>query len=466
MLHISSIKRFLLIAIFSVITTAWVLSSVFNYHSSKEEVEELFDAELAQMSRILQSMMINHIRSNSLAYSPSLDYLDKTVLSESFGHQEFNEVGHKYEKKLAFQVWDSTGKLFFENYSELPDEFGGLELGFANIQTQKRAWRTFTLKDNDYGFWVKVAQRDSIRTELTRKIALYSILPNLLVIPILFLLIAWIIKRGLNPLNQVSNALKGRSYQNLEEIQASDYPVELKYLVSELNDLFRRVLETADRERRFTADAAHELRTPLSISKVHLQNILQVSKSEQVKEFVGKALVGIDRLIHMVQQLLILSRLDAHQEQEELKEIGLNWLINDIVEEFKNQTTDSQKSIISQKKLIIHDSSAVVWRIRETQMRILLRNLLDNACRYANNETQIEVFISQNSISIRNACSFMSDDLLLQSMERFKRGASSQQGSGLGLSICQQIAKQNNYTLMMANRSDGIEGINVQLTKV
>ena len=151
MRHISSIKQFLLIAIFSVITTAWLISSLFNYHASQEEVEELFDAELAQMSRILQSMMITHIRSNRLAYSPNLDYLDKSEfndsLNESFGHQEFNEVGHKYEKKLAFQVWDSKGKLFFENHAELPDEFAKLELGFSDISTHKVDWRAFTLKD-------------------------------------------------------------------------------------------------------------------------------------------------------------------------------------------------------------------------------------------------------------------------------------------------------------------------------
>jgi two-component system sensor histidine kinase QseC len=453
MLHISSIKRFLLIAIFSVITTAWLISSMFNYHSSQEEVEELFDAELAQMSRILQSMMITHIRSNSLGYSPNLDYLDKSALNESFGHQEFNEVGHKYEKKLAFQVWDSTGKLFFENHSELPDDFAKLELGFSDISTHIVDWRTFTLKDNDYGFWVKVAQRYDIRTELTRKIALNAILPNLVVIPILFLMIAWIIKKGLLALNQISLALKGRSYQNLEEINASDYPIELKYLVGELNDLFNRVIEASDRERRFTADAAHELRTPLSISKVHLQNILQVSKSEQVKEFVAKSLVGINRLIHMVQQLLILSRLDADQEQEALRMLDLGLMLDEISNELKNQ------DFMKHKNIVISNRQNVQWSSRETQMRILLRNLLDNACRYAEDNTQISIVITDKDLIIRNVCAFMSEALLQQSLERFKRGSSSQQGSGLGLSICQQICAQNNYALSMFNRKDGEQGI-------
>ena len=277
--------------------------------------------------------------------------------------------------------------------------------------------------------------------------------------PILFLIIAWIIKKGLLPLNHISRALKGRSYQNLEEIHASDYPIELKYLVGELNDLFTRVIDASERERRFTADAAHELRTPLSISKVHLQNILQVSKSDQVKEFVGKALVGIERLIHMVQQLLILSRLDAHQEQEDLVEIDVSAMLLEIIDELKDQDFYKHKTIA------INDDNAFTWLGHETQMRILLRNLLDNACRYAEEKTQISIIITASSIKIRNVCSFMSNDLLVQSQERFKRGTSSQQGSGLGLSICQQICRQHYFSFTMINRHDGAEGIEVEVSK-
>lgn len=455
MFHISSIKRFLLFAVISVIVFAWLLSAVFNFHSSREQVEELFDAELAQMSRILQSVMINQIRSNSEAYSPSLEYLDKEVLSETFGHQEFSERGHKYEKKLAFQVWDAKGNLFFENTSSLPKEFESLKPGFEDIAASDIAWRTFTLKDPDYGFWVKTAQRTYVRTELTSDIAMNTIVPSLLLIPVLVLLIVILIRKGLSPLSHISRALKGRGYENLDRIQASDYPTELRYLVEELNDLFYRVSESAERERRFTADAAHELRTPLSISKVHLQNILQVSKSEQVKEFVTKALVGVDRLIHMVQQLLMLSRLDAQQENESLKEVDIAYLIKDLIEELKNQ------HILDHKSVSIKNEQHARWLSHEVQMRILLRNILDNAARYANDNTQIAVSLSAKSISVSNVCAFMSDELLKQCLERFKRGASSKQGSGLGLSICQQICVQNGYTFLMCNRKDGIEGIEV-----
>ena len=459
MFHISSIKRFLLVAVISLITVAWLLSAVFNFHASREQVEELFDAELAQMSRILQSVMNNHIRANSSTFSASLNYLDKDLLLETFGHQEFNELGHKYEKKLAFQVWDAKGKLFFENSSDLPKHFETLHAGYADVNDGKKAWRTFTLQDPDFGFWVKSAQREDVRTELTGQIALNTMLPNLLMIPVLIFLLAWLIRKGLAPLAQISQALKGRGYQNLDEINAQAYPVELRYLVGELNDLFARVSEASERERRFTADAAHELRTPLSISKVHLQNILQVSQSEQVKEFVRKALIGIERLIHMVQQLLILSRLDAQQEQEVPRNVALYPMAKEIVTELQAHQTKADKHIV------IRHQDDCLWLTRETQMRILLRNLLDNAFRYAHAHSQIELELSEDAIVVFNVCEPMSEQQLAWNLERFKRGNSTQQGSGLGLSICQQICKQNNYTMIMKNRSADVPGVEVRITK-
>ena len=191
---------------------------------------------------------------------------------------------------------------------------------------------------------------------------------------------------------------------------------------------------------------------------VHLQNILQVSKSEQVKEFVAKSLVGINRLIHMVQQLLILSRLDADQEQEALRMLDLGLMLDEISNELKNQ------DFMKRKNIVISNRQNVQWRSRETQMRILLRNLLDNACRYAEDNTQISIIITDKELIVRNVCAFMPDGLLQQSLERFKRGSSSQQGSGLGLSICKQVCVQNNYGLSMLNRKDGEQGIEMTIS--
>ena len=457
MLNITSIKRFLLIAIISLISLIWAVSSSIIYHESQEQVEELFDAELAQLSRLLQAIITTNIKLNTNSEPQPLTYLDKQILNEAFGPQEYNERGHKYEKKLAFQVWNTQGQLFFENHIQLPKSFDKLKAGFHTVTTDNMEWRSFTLKDEVYGLWIKVAQREDVRSELTNDIAWNTTWPSFAIVPFLVLILGWIIQKGLSPLRIISAELKGRDYNNLSVLNESDYPNELKHMVVELNSLFQRVNDSHQRERRFTADAAHELRTPLSISKVHLQNIQQISKNNQVINFVSKALVGIDRLIHMVQQLLILSRLDAQQEESKTI-LNLNTLCNEIILEI-NQNPDLPKHEIRLTAPLPLELIA-----NETSLRILLRNLLDNACRYANDNTVIEVSINKSKISILNQCPTLDDEQLALLFDRFKRGATgNQQGSGLGLSICQQICQLSGFKLSLNNRQDGVEGVSSEV---
>ena len=452
-MSIPSIKRFLLIAIISLISVMWTISTVLNFHESQEQVEEVFDAELAQMSRMLQAVITTNIKLSTNQAPQPLSYLDKGILDDAFGHQEYNERGHKYEKKLAFQVWSTKGKLFFENHIQLPKPFGLLKPGFQTVITNQLNWRTFTLKDEDYGFWIKVAQREDVRTELTNEIAWNTTWPSLVIVPFLILILGAVIQKGLAPLRQISVELKNRDYHNLSALNESDYPQELKHMVSELNSLFERVDDFYERERRFTADAAHELRTPLSISKVHLQNIQQVSKNQQVIDFVSKALVGIDRLIHMVQQLLILSRLDIHQHATDRTTLILNTLCEEVIQEV------AQNPTIPKHYVNFQESSPYEVQANETSLRILLRNLLDNAYRYADEGSEIEIVIEANRLMIKNQCKALNENELAQLFDRFKRGNTHQQGSGLGLSICQQICQQHGFKLRLSNRLDSIEGV-------
>jgi len=457
MLNISSIKKFLLIAIISLISLVWGISAALNFHESQEQVEELFDAELAQMGRILQTVIAASLKQDSQTVTPRLNYLDEQLLSKVFGHEEYDDFGHKYEKKLAFQMWNSQGELFFENHSSLPQEFSLVQRGYQTLLQNDLNWRSFTLQDEALGFWIRVAQREDVRTELTNEIAWNTTWPTLVIVPFLIIVLGWIIQRGLEPLRTISSELKGRSYQNLSQLNKADYPLELKRMVAELNNLFLRVSEASERERRFTADAAHELRTPLAIAKVHLQNVKQISDSAQITDFVDKALLGIERLIHMVKQLLILSRLDAGQDAEVSKDICVNDVCNELIHEVcQNLGFDA-----SCAKLQSHEECT--WHTNETLLRILIRNLLDNACRYASVNTLVECILSKEKMVIQNVCPRMSEDALAHILERFKRGKTNQQGSGLGLSICQQICKQNAYQLTIANRKGETVGIEVTI---
>jgi len=453
MLRITSIRKFLLIAIVILISLGWTISAIMIFHSSQEQIEELFDAELAQMSRILQALITSNRALHTNDLSNALEYLDKDVLAQEFTHKEYSVLGHKYEKKLAFLVWNRQGQLLIENHTQLPQSFEKLQPGFQIITSEMLAWRSFTLHDERFGLWIQVAQREDVRTELTNEIAWHSTLPSFLFLPVLMIVSGLIIRRGLSPLRIISNELKDRDYENLTSLVAASYPVELKQMVSELNSLFQRVSESYQRERRFTADAAHELRTPLSISKIHLQNIRQVSTSPKVIEFVDKALIGIERLIHMVQQLLILSRLDAGVEPDPEAPVDVVKLCHELIQETSD--TPLFSGIYIQSRL--PDRFEICTS--ETALRILLRNLLDNACRYANRDSQVEVILEGAELTIRNQCPLLEDEVLGKVFDRFARGHNSQQqGSGLGLSICQQICRQLKFTLSIQNREQTNQG--------
>ncbi len=451
--NFSSIKRFLLLAISGLIIVAWIVGAYSNFLESREQVEELFDAELAQMSRMIQSMIHERYQHAEPGFD-TLEYHDEALSSLAFDddEEEYNEWGHKYERKLAFRVWDKNGQLILENHAGLPTRFDTLKAGFSDTVGNHFDWRSFTLHDPQFEFWVHVAQREDVRTELTEEIALHSALPGLLLVPLVLVIIAWTVARGLAPLNKISRELKSRDYNNLSRLDSQAYPVELKHLVGELNSLFERVDESYERERRFTADAAHELRTPLSIAKVHLQNILQISQNEQVKDFVLKALSGNERLIHLVQQLLILSRLDAGIDASDIQPLNLSKLCESLCEEIESNneySTHIRPDLPSKAELFANESS----------LTILIRNLLDNACRYGSPDTPVEVILSEHSLTIRNHCEPLEASLLSSLTERFTRGKQQgASGSGLGLSICQRICEVYGYHLQLRNRDDGVRG--------
>lgn len=458
MLPTRSIRRFLLIGIASVIALGWSITAIINFSSSREQVEELFDAELAQMSRVLQAM----IGQEMSAHSTPLNYADQGVMEATFGNGESSALGHKYERKLAFQVWSDAGQLLLANHLPLPTDAKTLHEGYTDLKVEGHAWYSFTLHDKTQKLWFRVAQREDVRSELTGEIALAATLPGLILTPLLLLVSAWVIRRGLAPLHQISSELKNRDYQNLSEIDHERYPLELQQPVEELNQLFRRVTESHERERRFTADAAHELRTPLAISKVHLQNVEQLTEDPKVRHYIHSALTGINRLIHLVQQLLTLSRIDAGIDTAAAVDINVVAALREEVESLEVLPE------FSQHQFVIHAPERFVITSDESGLHMLLRNLLDNACRYsvenAESAKVVEISLRDRALVIRNQCPALSEDDLAHLFDRFKRGSTGKaQGSGLGLSICQQLAQRAGFTLVLRNRQDGVEGVEVLL---
>ena len=455
----TSIRRFLTISIVSLLVIGGFFTSASSYYESKEQVEELFDAELAQMGRVLQSIIGSQRKERILGnVHKALIYDDYEPQSELPEGSEYTKFGHKYEKKLAFQVWDEQGNLLIHTKSSSLTVFDELVLGYGYVEFDDFNWRTFTLHDEKQQLWIQVAQRSDVRNELIEELAIHSVISSLILIPFLILLMSWVIRRGLSPLDAISYQLKKRSLSRLDYLDGNHYPCELEQLVDSINELFERVQSSAERERQFTADAAHELRTPLSVTKIHLQNSLLIVTDSQVKGSIEKALKGFDRLIQLVEQLLVLSRLDFETVLSDRRSTDVARLCLEQLEENQDRIEEKQINIDS---IDIHNVTVLC---QESAMSILVRNVLDNAIAYTKEGGQIHIELNEKGLIVNDEGSGIPEASIESVFDRFYRVPGNRQtGSGLGLSICKRIALLNGFDLSLCNRTDGIQGLSVIL---
>ena len=267
---LNSLRWRLLAAIGAVVMTTWLLTGWFSYSKAQHEAEELMDGSLAQTARLL--LAITHDNEDDLGeLAPRL----ATVRG----------AADIYEPPLEFQIGRGNGTILARS----PDapEFPILGVaGYNDIIRHKEAWRVLNVVSTDGRYRVQVAQAIGLRDRAALEVATQTVRPLLLITPVLILLIYVSIKRALRPLEQLAREVATRTPDSLAPLTSDRVPTEARPLVLAINRLFRRVGRTLDNERRFTADAAHELRTPLAALKVQTQ-VARLSGDSPVQ--VGRA---------------------------------------------------------------------------------------------------------------------------------------------------------------------------------
>lgn len=290
--------------------------------------------------------------------------------------------------------------------------------------------------------------------QIAHHIAFRALLPSIIVLPF-FILITWFaISIGLKPIHQVKHAIKNRAADKLEPIDLSGIPDEIAPLVQALNDLFMRLQMAFENERRFTADAAHELRTPLAALMTQAQVAMRSTDDADRQNALSNVVIGVNRATHLVQQLLILARLDPAAHIHDRKLVQLTPLVQTVIKELYPMA--SQKKI----SLGLDIQSDVMTYGIETQLSVLVRNLLDNAIRYSPNNTEILVVINKTSafsfLQILDHGPGIPTEQQRLVLQRFYRiPGSGEVGSGLGLSIVHRIAEVHGAIVILKNRDNG-----------
>lgn len=426
----SSIRRQLLVGLLLAIATGGMVAAAWTYLAARGEANALFDYHLEQIAWSLR----DHSFQRELIPPPSAGEL---------------------ENDFVVQIWDRSG---VEIYLSRPHEQvpGLAPLGFTNQRTRDAAWRVFGVRVR--GRVIQVAQPQRVRDRLAAGLALRAAAPSGLVIPLLAALIWIVVGRGLAPLDAIARAVRARHSTSLDPLSTQGVPTELSPLVGELNSLLARLGAALETQRRFVADAAHELRTPLAALRLQAQLAERASVDDAAAR--AQAIVelkrGVERATRVVEQLLTLARQAPEARTGGDEAVDLGGLAQTVVSEFAELA--AQKDI----DLGLGQTAAAVVRGDLAALRVLLANLIDNAVRYTprGGSVDVEVGVADGAgaafIAVADTGSGIAQGERDRVFDRFYRvPGSGEVGSGLGLAIVREIAERHAARVVLEDRPGG-----------
>ena len=424
------------------------------YFLTMEEVDELFEARLAQSARTISALVAEG------------DVVAPEKMVEIASWQEDYGLppavrGHRYETQVGFQYWTSANALALAttNFRDVP--LDAAPAGYADIRIGKRHWRVFTLLDANQR-WIRVGERYDSRREIGRAMAIEAIAPFLLGLPILALVVGWAVRRGLEPMDELADRLASRKADSIEPIGVRDLPTEMVPVVASLNDLLTRLGAALEQERHFTAHAAHELRTPLAGALVHVENARAASSLESARPSLEDARHGLVRLTRIVNQMLELARWDAERPGQ-LGAVDLDRCVDDELQQVGMLASERDIEIAVQR-----DATTHVVQGWEPGIRTLLRNLLDNAIRYNVQGGRVSVELRDTLrgivLAVEDTGPGIEPERRESMFQRFRRGAGmTAEGSGLGLSLVTRVAQLHRASVTLATAAGGT-GLRVEIT--
>jgi len=438
-----SLRNFLLISILLTLiivggTTIWG-----GYRASVHEVEELFDAQLSRSARLILGLVIAEVNLGHIKeFSSEVKENSFKVFDKKNIEQQIYQQGHLYELKIAHQVWDTYGNMLIRSANAPLQPMSPLESGYANQVFNGEKWRTFSLWDTHHEFHIITAEREDVRNELVNKITRQMTWPFLLLLPMLGGLVWYFVGRGLRPLERIASDIAVRESEQLHALEFEHIPAEIQPLVDELNHLFESLRLSFDKERQFTSDAAHELRTPLAALKVHLQ-LIQSSDNDADKQAALLAISqGVERASHLVDQLLGLARLDpqAIRATQKITQLNLHELCVNQIAEIYPLANDKNQTISLQGKENIIIQGYIY------PLEAMLRNLLSNAVTYTpqGGEIMLELNASAGRVDIwlHDSGPGIPPEQRSDVLRRFRKvDDNMHSGSGIGLSIVRRVAE-------------------------
>ncbi|OGT45672.1 MAG: two-component sensor histidine kinase [Gammaproteobacteria bacterium RIFCSPHIGHO2_12_FULL_38_11] len=451
-----SIRTYLLINLLLSVTLITSFAIIGNLFLAHKDIQLQLDAQLIRTTLRMQAIFSGSIAPAELATIQERLRNENKHLAELKRTSNLKPAAiEQAARNSEFQIWNRHHQLILHSRHALETPFSNGSVGLSTLWLDGHTWRVSTGYNSENHLTVMVAERANYRQELENRLTQDSVVVMLVTYPFLGFLIWVIVGRGLDTLRRVAKEVNQRAPSYLEPVDLESVPSEIEPLVSELNSLFGRLKAAFGREKRFTADAAHELKTPLAALSTQAQVALRAKTDEEKNEALMKVLFGVRRSTHVVQQLLTLSRMEPEAGLTDTTPVNLAKQAGEIAAMLA--PTAIEKNI--ELELLSPDSKATIEG-SATAIDILLRNLVDNAIRYSPPDSFVTIDIQEDkkhvTLIVRDNGPGIPEKLRKRVFERFFRVIGSNAlGSGLGLSIVQQIATLHHANIELHTPTDG-----------
>lgn len=411
-----SIRRRLLGLLLVALIVTWGLATVVTWIDTHREIDRLLDAHLAHTSTVLAAQAGHELLE-----------LDTDDLLE------MGEYGHE----VTFQVWEGGERLAVKSADAPGVRLSDVQEGFSDTTLAGRPWRVFTTWDKSHSALIEVAEDHGVRDRIAAQVVANALLPLAVALPLLALLVWWGVGRALRPLADLGEQVRHRDPATLEPLGLEHVPGEAAPLIRRLNELFARIRRSAELERRFTADAAHELRKPVAALRAQAEVARSTHDTATRDHALDSVLHACDRMATLMEQLLMLARVEQESAMRVTGRLDLAAIASRAIAEV------APGALASDVEIALESTGKVTVHGQPDLLVTLVGNLLWNAVRHGRGPVRVTVTGTPSAVTlaVADAGPGVPADQRQRLGERFFRGETSGPGSGLGLSIVRRIAE-------------------------
>ena len=416
---------------------------------AQHESDELFSARLATSARVLEALIAHQLASATIS-RPLVIALPREL--ETTTSDEPQIYGHRYESKIAFQVWRDDGVLLAKSASSPSAALAPLRAGFSAHAIEDVKWQVFGLHVGNV--WVLTAEKDEVRQEMSHDIGMAILTP--LAIGGLLMLVAvnFLLLHNMRPLSLLAARIAARKPESLEIIALPETPLELAPIITELNHQLDRIRAAFEREQRFLNAAAHEIRTPIAAVQLHMENALRADSEAQRQSSLELAMLGARRTSKLAEQLLALGRISAGGDALRMERLSMKALCCEVI--------GAVEPLIARRGQTIGlaaQQDAYVWG-ESSQIQRMLQNLIENASIHGISHGEILVTLDVMDgtvlLGVSNDGVPIPENELVHLFTPYYRAPGAQSGGhGLGLVIVKEIVDRHNGQISLQAKADG-----------